>query len=47
MNLNFKNFIKKIKELIIIYFLKKQILVNFFLFFIKRMNLRSAIAQNF
>ena len=43
MNSNFKTFIQKIKELIIIYFLKKQIIINFFLFFIKRINLGTAI----
>ena len=32
MNSNFKTFIQKIKELIIIYFLKKQIIINFFYF---------------
>jgi len=43
MNSNFKTFIQKIKELIIFYFLKKQIIVNFFLFFIKRINLGAAM----
>ena len=43
MKLNFKNFIQKIKELIIFYFLKKQIIINFFLYIIKRINLGSAI----
>ena len=43
MNVKFQNFIKKIRELIVLYFLKKQIIINFFLFFIKRINLESAI----
>ena len=43
MNSNFKTFIQKIKELIIIYFIKKQIIINFFLYFIKRINLGTAI----
>ena len=43
MNLMFQNLKKKIKELIILYFLKKQIIINFFLFFIKRINLESGI----
>ena len=43
MNLIFQNLKKKIKELIILYFLKKQIIINFFLFFIKRINLESGI----
>ncbi len=43
MNLLTQNLKKKIKELIILYFLKKQIIVNFFLFLIKKINLESAI----
>ena len=39
----FQNLKKKIKELIILYFLKKQIIINFFLFFIKKINLESGI----
>ena len=43
MIIEFRNLIKKIKELIVFYLLKKQIVVNIFLFFIKRTNLERAI----
>ena len=45
MNLKVKNFIKKNKEIIIFYFLKKQIIVNLFLFFIKKIKIEKAIGN--